>query len=57
VAIRDRLLKSGVVRAETLAKALLPVPAPNHSGEVIRRGQDKTDGKKNVVENTHSARW
>src|SRR5256885_4163199 len=55
MAIGDGLLEFGIVSAEALGKAFLPVAAPLHSHEVIGRGQHEPDRKKYVVKDAHSA--
>ena len=42
VAVGDGLLEFGVVFAEPLGEARLPIAAPPHSQEVVRRRQRKT---------------
>ena len=53
MAVRDRLFELGVIFAEALAKTFLPIAAPPHSHEIIRRRQRKKDRKQDVVEGTH----
>src|SRR5437660_7466277 len=55
MAIGNGLLEFGIVSAEALGKAFLPVAAPLHSHEVIGRGQHEPDRKKYVVKDAHSA--
>ena len=55
VAICERLFEFGVIFAESLGKALLPVAPPLHPQKVVRRRQDKPECKKYVVNDSHSA--
>ncbi len=45
VAVGNGLPELGIVESEAFGKAVLPMPAPPHSHEVIRRRQRKEHGK------------
>jgi hypothetical protein len=54
VTIGDSLFQLRVVPAEALGKALLPIAAPPHPHEVVRRRQGKANRKQDVVKGAHS---
>ena len=53
VAIGKSLFEFGIVSAEALAEAFLPVAAPPHPHEIIGRGECKKHPEQNVVKSTH----